>query len=77
MGMTPARARGCVRFSFGHYNTEADIEYALEVIPPIIEKRRAMSPLNPEHRDNFAYDVESAREREEKLMAATMATINE
>jgi len=77
MGLTPARARSCVRFSFSHYTTEADVEYALKVIPPMIEELRAMSPLNPEHRDNFAYDVESAREREEKLMAATMATINE
>lgn len=77
MGLTPARARGCVRFSFGHYNTEADVDYALKVIPPIIEKRRAMSPLSPEHRDNFAYDVAAAREREEKGMAETMAAINE
>jgi len=77
MGMTPARARSCVRFSFSHYNTEADIDHALKVIPPMIEELRAMSPLNPEHRDNFAYDVESAREREEKGMAATMAAINE
>jgi hypothetical protein len=36
-----------------------------------------MSPLSAEHPDNFAYDVESAREREEKLMAQTMAAINE
>jgi cysteine desulfurase len=77
MGLTPARARGCVRFSFSHYNTDAEIDRALEIIPPIIKKRRDMSPLNPEHRDNFAYDVESAREREEKLMAQTMASINE
>lgn len=77
MGLTPARARGCVRFSLSHYNTEADVDKAIQIIPPIIEKLRAMSPLNREHRDNFAYDVESAREKEEKLMAETMAKINE
>jgi cysteine desulfurase len=77
MGLTPARARSCVRFSFSHFNTDADIDYALEVIPRIIEKRRAMSPLSPEHPDNFAYDVTAAREKEEKLMAQTMASINE
>ena len=94
MGMTPARARSCVRFSFSHYNsdgglaakggqgkgesdTRSDIEYALEVIPPMIEKLRAMSPLGPDHTDNFNYDVEAAREKEEKMMAATMAAINE
>ena len=77
MGMTPARARSCVRFSFSHYNTDADIDAALEVIPPMIERLRAMSPLSADHPDNFAYDVEAAREREEKLMAATMASLNE
>ena len=77
MGLTPARARSCVRFSFSHFNTDADINYALEVIPPMIEELRAMSPLSPEHPDNFAYDVTAAREREEKGMAETMAAINE
>jgi cysteine desulfurase len=77
MGLTPARARSCVRFSLSHYNTDADIDAALEVIPPMIERLRAMSPLNADHTDNYAYDVESAREREEKLMAQTMAAINE
>jgi len=77
MGMTPARARSCVRFSFSHYNTEADIDLALAIIPPMIEGLRAMSPLGPEHTDNFNYDVTAAREKEEKLMAATMAAINE
>src|SRR5471030_2384086 len=77
MGMTPARARSCVRFSFSHFNRDTDIEYALEVIPPMIEELRAMSPLGPDHTDNFNYDVEAAREREEKGMAATMAAINE
>ena len=77
MGLTPARARSCVRFSFSHYNTQAEIDHALAVIPPMIEGLRAMSPLNADHPDNFAYDVEAAREKEEKLMAATMAAIND
>jgi cysteine desulfurase len=77
MGLTPARARSCVRFSFSHYTTDAEINYALEVIPTIIEHLRSMSPLSPEHPDNFAYDVVAAREREEKGMAETMAAINE
>jgi cysteine desulfurase len=77
MGLTPARARSCVRFSFSHYNRDTDIDLALEIIPPMIEQLRAMSPLNPEHTDNFAYDVTAAREKEEKFMAETMAAINE
>src|SRR5271170_736782 len=77
MGLTPARARSCTRFSFSHYTRDTDIDYALEIIPPMIEELRAMSPLSADHRDNFAYDVEAAREKEEKLMAQTMASINE
>jgi cysteine desulfurase len=77
MGLTPARARSCVRFSFSHYNSDADIDYALQIIPTMIEGLRAMSPLNADHPDNFDYDVEAAREKEEKLMAQTMAAINE
>ena len=77
MGLTPARARSCVRFSFSHYNSDADIDAALQILPPMIERLRSMSPLNSDHPDNFAYDVEAAREREEKLMAQTMAAINE
>jgi len=77
MGLPPARARSCVRFSFSHYNRDTDIDLALEIIPPMIEKLRAMSPLNAEHTDNHSYDVAAAREKEEKLMAATMAAINE
>jgi cysteine desulfurase len=77
MGLTPARARSCVRFSFSHYNTDADIDSALQILPPMIERLRSMSPLNADHPDNFAYNVEAAREREEKLMAKTMAAINE
>jgi len=77
MGLTPARARSCVRFSFSHYNSDADIDHALQVIPPMIEQLRAMSPLNVDHPDNFSYDVEAAREKEEKLMAQTMAALNE
>src|SRR6201996_9066274 len=63
MGLTPARARSCVRFSFSHYNSDADIDAALQILPPMIEKLRAMSPLNADHPDNFAYDVEAAREK--------------
>jgi cysteine desulfurase len=77
MGLTPARARSCVRFSFSHYNTDADIDQALKIIPPMIQELRAMSPLNADHPDNFDYDVEAAREKEEKMMAQTMSSLND
>jgi cysteine desulfurase len=44
MGVTPMRARGSVRFSFGIYNTEKEVDYALEQLPGIVEKLRAISP---------------------------------
>jgi len=44
MGISPARARGCVRFSLGIYNTDADVDLLLEHLPGMISKLRAMSP---------------------------------
>jgi cysteine desulfurase len=45
MKLDEERARGSVRFSLGRYNTEAQIEKALEIIPPVIEKLRGLSPV--------------------------------
>jgi len=44
MGVSPMRARGSVRFSLGIYNTDAEIDHALERLPGIVEKLRAISP---------------------------------
>jgi cysteine desulfurase len=41
----PERAQGSMLFSFGSENTLEDVEYVLEVFPPIVERLRAMSPL--------------------------------
>jgi cysteine desulfurase len=41
MGFSPARARGSVRFSLGMYNTDAEVDYVLEKLPPIIAELRA------------------------------------
>ncbi|MBI4743250.1 MAG: cysteine desulfurase NifS [Actinobacteria bacterium] len=38
-------AHGSVRFTLGKNTTEEDIDYVLEVLPPIIKKLRQMSPL--------------------------------
>jgi cysteine desulfurase len=41
----PERAQGSILFSFGPVNNMEDVEYVLEVFPPIVEKLRQMSPL--------------------------------
>ncbi|WP_378955599.1 cysteine desulfurase NifS [Pelosinus sp. sgz500959] len=46
MGMTHETAHGSLRLSLGRGNTEADIDYCLEVLPKIVETLRSMSPLN-------------------------------
>jgi cysteine desulfurase len=43
MGIKPARARGCIRFSLGIYNTAEEVDYLLEHLPPIIKKLREIS----------------------------------
>ena len=45
LGLPYEMAHGSIRFSLGHCNSEKDIEYLMEVFPPIIEKLRAMSPV--------------------------------
>jgi len=36
--------RGSLRFSFGRFNTEAEVDEALEIVPRVVSKLRAMSP---------------------------------
>ncbi|MEG2597605.1 MAG: cysteine desulfurase NifS, partial [Oscillospiraceae bacterium] len=38
-------AHGSLRLSLGKYNTEEEIDYALEEIPQIVKRLRAMSPV--------------------------------
>ncbi len=45
LGLSPEQAHGSLRFSLGRENTEADMERVLEVLPGIVAKLRAMSPL--------------------------------
>ena len=45
MGLDHATAHGSLRLTLGMGTTEADVDYFLEVFPPIVERLRSMSPL--------------------------------
>lgn len=45
IGLGPELAHGSIRFSLGRENTEGDIDYVLEKLPPIISKIRKMSSV--------------------------------
>ncbi len=47
MGIDHALAQGSLVFSFLEENTIEDIEYLLEVFPPVIDRLRQMSPIYP------------------------------
>ncbi len=44
MGIDPVDANTALRFSLSRYTTGREIDYVLEVLPPIIEKLREISP---------------------------------
>jgi len=48
MGIPHELAHGSIRITLGRDNTEEDIDYFMEVMPPIVERLRAMSPLDQE-----------------------------
>lgn len=45
IGLPHEIAHGSLRLSFSDMSDESDIDYILEVLPPIVERLRAMSPL--------------------------------
>jgi cysteine desulfurase len=45
MGIPHEIIHGSLRFSFSSLNTEEDVEQTMEVLPAIVDKVRAMSPL--------------------------------
>ncbi len=45
IGLAPENIHGSIRFTLGRENTSEDIEYVLGVLPEIVGKLRAISPL--------------------------------
>jgi cysteine desulfurase len=48
LGLPDERAIGSVRFSLGRSTTDADVDYVLEALPPLIERLRSVSPTYSE-----------------------------
>jgi cysteine desulfurase len=44
LGLAPEDARATLRLSLGHQTTEEEIDFALDTIPPVIERLRRLSP---------------------------------
>lgn len=47
IGLDHATAHGSLRLSIGKETSEADVDYLLETLPPIVERLRRMSPVWP------------------------------
>ena len=45
LGLPYEVAHGSIRFSLGASTTEEDLAYVLEVLPPLVEKLRSISPV--------------------------------
>jgi cysteine desulfurase len=45
MGVPFTAAHGSIRFSLSRYNTEEEVDYTIEKMPPIINKLRELSPF--------------------------------
>jgi cysteine desulfurase len=45
MGVPFTAAHGSIRFSLSRYNSEQEVDYTIEQLPPIINKLRQLSPF--------------------------------
>lgn len=51
MGLPYTILHGSIRFSLSRYTTDAEVDRVLEVMPPIVERLRALSPFNNDRAD--------------------------
>jgi cysteine desulfurase len=54
MNVPYTAAQGSIRFSLGRYNTEAEIDHTLDVLPEIINKLIEMSPYDEQLKALYA-----------------------
>jgi cysteine desulfurase len=47
IGLAHEEAHGSLLFTLGKQNKEEDVDYVLEVLPGVVKRLRAMSPLTP------------------------------
>jgi len=45
MGVPPENAQGSIRFSLGEENTMEEVDFCVSILPEIVKRLRAMSPL--------------------------------
>jgi cysteine desulfurase len=45
LGIPAEKAHGSLRLTLSHSNTDEDVDYILEKLPPIVARLREMSPL--------------------------------
>lgn len=48
MGLPFTLTHGSIRFSLSRYNTQDEVDYVVQVLPPIIERLRMITPFNAE-----------------------------
>ena len=47
MGISHEEANGSLRMTLSEFTTEEEIDYVLDVLPPIVQRLRDMSPIYP------------------------------
>ena len=55
IGLSHEIAHGSLRITLGEDNTEEDVDYVLEVLPPIVQRLREMSPLFVQEKGGCQY----------------------
>jgi cysteine desulfurase len=70
MGISPARARGCIRFSLGIYNTGEEVDHLLKHLPQIIGKLREISPAGSPAHPAAGHPAVSTRPKHDQPKAA-------